>query len=62
MAEPRIPADRLSGPLSECYKMRIGKTGHRLVYHVIESELVIYVLAVGKREDKVAYQAAITRI
>ena len=59
---PHIASDRLSGPLSNCYKIRNGKTGHRLVYEVIENERVLYVVAVGKRADKAVYKTATQRL
>jgi mRNA interferase RelE/StbE len=59
---PQVIADRLSGPLSNCYKIRLGKTGHRLVYQVIEEEQILFVIAVGKRADKAVYRSATKRI
>jgi len=59
---PRVVADRLSGPLSNCYKIRLGKTGHRLVYQLLEEEQILYVIAIGKRADKAVYQSATKRI
>lgn len=43
-------------------KIKLLKQGCRLVYMVEEGELVVLVLAVGKREDNAAYQAAAKRI
>ncbi len=62
LAAPRVESDRLSGPLSNCYKIRNGKTGHRLVYEVIDSESTLYVVAVGKRVDKSVYKTTTARI
>jgi mRNA interferase RelE/StbE len=59
---PRVPADRLSGSLSNCYKIRNGKTGHRLVYQVLDEEMILFVIAVGKRADKAVYLSATERI
>ena len=59
---PQVAADRLSGPLSNCYKIRNGKTGHRLVYELIADEKILYVIAVGKRADKSVYHSATKRI
>jgi mRNA interferase RelE/StbE len=52
----------LAGELAGCYKIKLGKSGHRLVYTVVESSQTLFVLSVGKRADKAAYRAAILRI
>ncbi|MEY4019240.1 MAG: hypothetical protein RLZZ590_540, partial [Actinomycetota bacterium] len=44
-----------------CYKIKNNKTGHRLVYQVIDNELIVLVLSVDKREDLVAYTSASAR-
>ena len=62
LVEPRITSDRLSGELSECYKIRVGKTGHRLVYQVDEMSKTLFVIAVGRRADKTVYRSAIKRV
>jgi mRNA interferase RelE/StbE len=62
LSNPHVPAARLSGPLSDCYKIRHSKTGHRLVYKVIAKDNVVFVLAVAKREDKQAYSRAQKRL
>ena len=62
LENPHVVADSLSGELAGCYKIRLGKSGHRLVYTVVESTQTLFLLSVGKRADKAAYQAAILRI
>ena len=62
LEHPHVVADSLSGELAGCYKIRLGKSGHLLVYTVVESTQTLFVLSVGKRADKAAYQAAILRI
>jgi mRNA interferase RelE/StbE len=52
----------LAGELAGCYKIKLGKSGHLLVYTVVESSQTLFVLSVGKRADKAAYRAAILRI
>ena len=58
---PRIESARLSG-MQNCYKIKLRSTGYRLVYHVRDAELVVLVVAVGKRERNAVYRAAIKRI
>ena len=59
---PHVPGARLHRELAGCYKIKLLKQGCRLVYMVIDDELVVLVLAVGKREDSAAYVAAVKRI
>lgn len=58
---PRIESARLSG-LKDCYKIKLRKAGYRLVYEVRDQEVVILVVAIGKRERNAVYKAAAKRI
>ncbi len=58
---PHVPGAQLHRELAGCYKIKLLKQGCRLVYMVEDDELVVLVLAVGKREDSAAYQAAAKR-
>jgi len=40
----------------------LRRAGHRLVYQVRDNELVVSVVAVGKRERNQIYKAAIRRV
>ena len=62
LEHPHVVADSLSGELAGCYKIRLGKSGHRLVYTVVETRQTLFVLSVGKRAEKAAYRAAILRL
>ena len=62
LEHPHVVADSLSGELAGSYKVKLGKSGHRLVYTVFESTQTLFVLSVGKRADKAAYRTAILRI
>ena len=46
---PRIQKNALSGA-KDCYKIKLAKSGFRLVYKVVNEELVIIVMGVGKRD------------
>ena len=59
---PHIPKNRLSGELSSCYKIKLLKVGVRLIYQVIDDEVVILLVTVGKRADGEVYNEAIDRI
>jgi mRNA interferase RelE/StbE len=53
LINPRVAGDKLTG-YENIYKIKLRTAGYRLAYEVFDSELVIYVLAIGKREkDKI---------
>ena len=58
---PRIESSRLSG-MKDCYKIKLRKAGFRLVYEVRDQELVILVVAIGKRERNAVYKTAAKRL
>lgn len=57
---PRVPAARLSGH-SDRYKIKLRSVGYRLVYEVRDAQLIVVVVAVGKRERSAVYRAAAHR-
>lgn len=59
---PHIPKNRLRGALHNCYKIKLLKSGIRLVYQVNDDEIFILLLAVGKREDNEVYDIAVKRV
>jgi mRNA interferase RelE/StbE len=61
LAYPRVESARLSG-MEDCYKIKLRSAGYRLVYQVRDNELVISVVAVGKRERNQVYKIAVKRI
>lgn len=61
LENPRVPGGELHPPLSGCYKIKLRKAGARLVYAVEDDALVVYVLAVDKREDSAVYASAAER-
>ena len=60
LVEPRVPAARPSGKRDRC-KMKLKSLGYRLVYEVRGAELVVLVVAVGKRERNAVYRRAADR-
>lgn len=60
MLNPHVPASKLSGQKNR-YKIKLKSMGYRLVYDVVESQLIVTVVAVGKRERNAVYKAAATR-
>ena len=59
--QPRVESSRLSG-LQDCYKIKLRSAGYRLVYQVRDRELIVSVVAVGKRERHAVYKAAVKRV
>ena len=59
---PHIPKNRLKGELSSCYKIKLLKAGVRLVYQVVDDELFILLVTVGKRADSEVYEEAKQRV
>ncbi len=57
LENPHAPASRLHGA-SDRYKIKLRGVGYRLVYEVRDSELVVSVIAVGKRERNAVYRSA----
>ena len=61
LKNPRIEANRLR-ELPDCYKVKLKSAGYRLIYQVIDHEIVVFVVAIGKREREAAYDAAQDRL
>lgn len=57
---PQVPSARLSGHANR-YKIKLRASGFRLVYEVREQEIIVVVIAVGKRERNAVYKAAAGR-
>lgn len=58
LQHPKTPKNALRGALAGCYKVKLASAGVRLVYRVIDSRLVVLVMAVGKRADNEIYKIA----
>ncbi len=54
---PHIASSKLSG-FKNHYKIKLRATGYRLVYEVIDEEIYILVIAIGKREKNLVYKKA----
>ena len=62
LKSPIVESARLQGNLSNCFKIKSKSSGYRLIYTVVEAEVVVIVLAVGERDKQRAYIAARKRI
>lgn len=61
LEEPHIKASQLSG-FENHYKIKLRASGYRLVYEVIDKEICVLVIAVGKRDKNEVYRQAQQRI
>lgn len=57
LENPRVPSAKLHGH-PDRYKIKLRSVGYRLVYEVRDAEIVVVVVAVGKRERDAVYRAA----
>ena len=57
LQNPKVPSARLHGA-KERYKIKLRNAGFRLVYQVKDRELLVLVVAVGRRERNDVYRAA----
>ena len=57
LTSPHVPANSLSG-FDNHYKIKLRASGYRLVYEVIDKELVVLVIAIGKRGKNEVYKKA----
>lgn len=48
--------------LPDCYTIKLRSSGYRLVYQVIDLEVVVFVVAVDKREREQVYRKAAERL
>ncbi len=60
LLSPRVPSAELSGHTNR-YKIKLRSAGFRLVYEVRDAQLIVVVVAVGKRERNAAYNLAAKR-
>ena len=57
LEHPHVPASRLHG-MQNRYKIKLRQSGYRLVYQVRDTEVVVVVIAVGKRTRGDVYRKA----
>lgn len=60
LEHPHVPAAKLSGQKNR-YKIKLRNIGYRLVYEVRDAEVVVVVVAIGKRERNAVYKTAAKR-
>ncbi len=60
LENPHVPASKLYGSHNR-YKIKLRSSGFRLVYEVLDDEIVVVVIAVGKRDRNAVYSKAAKR-
>ena len=60
LENPRVASAKLSGH-ADRYKIKLRSAGYRLVYQVFDAEVVVSVIAIGKRENSDVYSLASDR-
>jgi mRNA interferase RelE/StbE len=60
LESPHVPACRLSG-FDNHYKIKLRTSGYRLVYEAMDEEIIVLVIAVGKRDKGRVYKKAVER-
>lgn len=58
--EPHVPSARLHGG-KDIYKIKLRTVGYRPVYQVLEREIVVMVIAIGRRDKRDFYDDTIGR-
>jgi mRNA interferase RelE/StbE len=61
LIDPHVPSAKLRA-MPGCYKIKLRAAGYRLVYQVDDTVVIIVVVAVGKRDRNLVYNAAVGRI
>ncbi len=61
LIKPHIVSNQLRG-FENHYKIKLRASGYRLVYEVIDQEICILVIAIGKRDKSEVYKQAKKRI
>lgn len=57
LGNPLVPASQLHD-FENYYKIKLRATGYRLVYEVLDKEICVLVIAVGKRDKGEVYKKA----
>ncbi|MFJ4376534.1 type II toxin-antitoxin system RelE/ParE family toxin [Pseudomonas japonica] len=61
LLQPRVEANRLHS-LPDCYKIKLRSSGYRLVYQVIDQDIVVFVVSVNRRDRDQVYLKATERL
>ncbi len=60
LEHPRVPSAELSGH-PDRYKIKLRQIGYRLIYEVRDAEVIVLVIAIGRRDRDAVYRLAAQR-
>jgi mRNA interferase RelE/StbE len=60
LQNPKVPSARLHGA-KDRYKIKLRNAGYRLVYQVKDQQMLVLVIAVGRRDRNAVYKSADSR-
>jgi mRNA interferase RelE/StbE len=60
LEQPRVASAKLTGH-PDRYKIKLRQIGYRLVYEVRDAEVIVLVIAVGRRDRDAVYRLAAQR-
>ena len=58
--EPKKFGRPLRGELKKYWKLRVGE--YRVIYEILEEQVLVYIILVGFRRDEDVYKAAVSRL
>lgn len=61
LKKPKVEANKLR-ELPNCYRIKLRTSGYRLIYQVRDKQVLVFVVAIGKRDKSAAYKAADQRV
>lgn len=61
LINPRVSGSELRG-FTNFYKIKLRSSGYRLVYEIVEEEIYVLVIVIGKRNRNEVYKQAKRRI
>jgi mRNA interferase RelE/StbE len=60
LQNPKVPSAHLHGA-KDRYKIKLRNAGYRLVYQVKDQQMLVLVIAVGRRDRNAVYKSADSR-
>lgn len=62
LVNPKVENCRISSSVKNIFKIKLRNAGYRLAYQVRDKNVVIAVVAIGKRGRNAVYKAALKRL
>lgn len=55
LVNPHVPSMRMRG-FKDSYRIKLRKAGYRLAYRVFDRQLIVFVVAIGKRDKSEVFE------